>query len=322
MLVFFEGSEKKVEILVHHEQLSLLNDLNDDFWSELVIRCHAKILSSIRNEHCKAFLLSESSLFVWDNCFLILTCGETNLVNSVEYFIQQLGVDKIKHLTYQRKNEYFSHAQPSCFGDDIKQLTKYIPGKAMRFGAMDSHHNFVFHQDNDFQASIDDKTYEIFAYQISQDASNHLTRQGLKSHDIRQFLRLEQLIPNFEIDDFVFDPYGYSVNAIFGKKYFTIHITPQADSSYVSFESNINLIELVPIILAVLQPSSFDLLSYNETEFEELTAINIPKNYVSQSLVKQKLTNGFLVNFANYILPTQQFTKATELDVTGENHEL
>ncbi|PKI17321.1 adenosylmethionine decarboxylase [Colwellia sp. 12G3] len=320
--MFFEGSEKKVEILVHHEQLSLLNDLSDDFWSELVNRCHAQILSSIRNEHCKAFLLSESSLFVWDDCFLILTCGETNLVNSVEYFIQQLGVDKIKHLTYQRKNEYFSHAQPSCFGDDIKRLTQYIPGKALRFGAMDSHHNFVFHQDNDFQASIDDKTYEIFAYQISEDASNHLTRPGLQANDIRQFLRLEQLIPDFQIDDFVFQPYGYSVNAILAKKYLTIHITPQSDSSYVSFESNINLIKLVPIILAVLQPSSFDLLSYNETEFEALTAINVPNNYVSQSLVQQKLTNGFLVNFANYILPKQQFIQATEFDIAGENHEL
>ena len=320
--MFFEGSEKKVEVLVHNDNFSLLNDISDDFWSELVHCCRAKILSSISNEQCKAFLLSESSLFVWDDCFLILTCGETNVVNSVEYFIQQLGVDKIKHLTYQRKNEYFSHAQPSCFGDDIKQLSKYISGKAMRFGSLDSHHNFVFHQNNTFQASIDDKTYEIFAYQISQEASNHLTRQRLKADDIRQFLRLDQLIPGFQIDDFVFEPYGYSVNAILATKYLTIHITPQADSSYVSFESNINLIELVPIILAVLQPSSFDLLSYNETEFEALTAKHIPNSYVSQSLVQQKLTNGFLVNFANYVLPKQHFIQATKLDINGENHEL
>jgi len=320
--MFFEGSEKKVEILVHNEKLSLLNDLDDDFWSELVKRCHAQILSSISNEQCKAFLLSESSLFVWDDCFLILTCGETNLVNSVEYFIEQLGADKIKHLIYQRKNEYFSHAQPSCFGDDVKKLAKYIPGKAMRFGAMDGHHNFIFHQDNNFKASIDDSTYEIFAYQISQEASGHLTKPGLKVDDIRQFLKLDQLIPNFIIDDFVFEPYGYSVNAILGNKYLTIHITPQADSSYVSFESNINLIELVPVVLSILQPSSFDLLSYNEAEFEALTAKNVPNNYVSQSLVQQQLTNGFLVNFANYILPKQQFTQATMLDISGDNNEL
>ncbi|MDP2561520.1 adenosylmethionine decarboxylase [Psychrobium sp. 1_MG-2023] len=320
--MFFEGSEKKVEILVHNEKLSLLNDVSDAFWAELVIRCNAKILSSIRNAECKAFLLSESSLFVWDNYFLILTCGETNLVNSVEYFIEQLGVDTIKHLTYQRKNEYYAHAQPSCFGDDVKRLTKYIPGKAMRFGAMDSHHNFIFHQDNDFKAATDDKTYEIFAYQICHDASNHLTRHGLAANDIREFLKLEQLIPDFQLDDFVFQPYGYSVNAIRGRQYLTIHVTPQADSSYISFESNVNLIDLLPIILDVLKPSSFDLLCYNETQFQTLTDKSVPQDYVSQSLVQQKLTNGFLVNFANYILPTQQFTQATVFEVDGENHEL
>ena len=66
MLVFFEGSEKKVEILVHHEQLSLLNDLNDDFWSELVNRCHAKILSSIRNEHCISVKLQVIRIRIFD----------------------------------------------------------------------------------------------------------------------------------------------------------------------------------------------------------------------------------------------------------------
>lgn len=320
--MFFEGSEKKVEILVHQNQLSLLNDLSDDFWSELVNRCNAQILSSISNDKCKAFLLSESSLFVWDDYFLILTCGETNLVNSVKYFIEELGVNTIKHLTYQRKNEYFSHAQPSCFGDDVKQLAKYIPGRAMRFGAMDSHHTFVFHQDNQFKACIDDKTYEFFAYQISQDASNHLTKPGLTAHDIRTFLKLDELIPNFQLDDFVFEPYGYSVNAIYDNKYLTVHVTPQSDSSYVSFESNINLIELIPIILQILEPASFDLLSYNETEFKTLTNKNVPNRYVSQSLIQQTLTNGFLVNFANYILPTQGFSSATELDISGDNHEL
>ncbi|WP_440877192.1 adenosylmethionine decarboxylase [Thalassotalea sp. PLHSN55] len=320
--MFFEGSEKKVEVLVHNDNFSLLTDINDEFWAELVNCCHAKILSSISNEQCKAFLLSESSLFVWHSSFLILTCGETNLVNSVEYFIQQLGVDKIKHLTYQRKNEYFSHAQPSCFGDDIKQLSQYIDGTAMRFGAMDSHHNFVFHQNNGFQASAEDKTYEIFAYQISEQASKHLTREGVNSADIRQFLRLEELVPGFQIDDFTFEPYGYSVNAILAGKYLTIHVTPQADSSYVSFASNLNLIELLPIILAVLKPASLDVLSNNELEFEALTKANIPSNYISQSLVQQSLTTGSVINFANYILPKQHFSQAVILDVNANNHAL
>ena len=109
--MFFEGSEKKAEVVVNSQNLSLLNDISNTFWQELVECCNAQILSSVENEHCKAFLLSESSLFVWDDRFLILTCGVTKLVNSIEYFIQNTQPEDILHVTYQRKKEYFSNAQ-------------------------------------------------------------------------------------------------------------------------------------------------------------------------------------------------------------------
>ena len=320
--MFFEGSEKKAEILIDPKQLSLLNDISDEFWQALVHSCNACILSRISNEQCKAFLLSESSLFVWDDRFVILTCGETQLVNSVEYFIRHIGADKLVHLTYQRKNEYFSRAQPSCFGDDIKLLSRYLPGKAFRFGEMDSHHNYVFHLDNDFNASKEDKTYELLAYQISTRASEKLTTPGLTSAQIRQFLRLEQLLPGFILDDHVFEPYGYSVNAIHADKYLTIHVTPQADSSYVSFESNLNLIEMAPVILEILQPASFDLLSFNELDFKQQCTGLIPPSYISKSLVEETLSNGYQVYFANYILPQNHFSQAIALDIAGENHAL
>ena len=320
--MFFEGSEKKVEVLVHPEKLSLLNDVSDDFWALLVQRCNAQILSSIRNDSCKAFLLSESSLFVWDDRFLILTCGVTDLVNSAEFFIQEIGLDVIKHLTYQRKNEYFAHVQPTCFGDDIKLLSQYLPGKALRFGELDSHHTYMFHQTNDFKAEANDVTYELLAYQISENASSELTVPGLNVEDIRDFLKLDIILPNFILDDFVFDPYGYSVNAILGNDYLTIHVTPQADSSYVSFESSLDLIELAPTILKVLQPASFDLLTYNELDFAKKTQEFIPASYVSKSLVKDTLSNGYFVCFANYILPQSTFTQPSTLDITGENHAL
>ena len=322
MFLFFEGSEKKAEIVVKAKQLSLLDDITDDFWTALVQCCNAQILSSIRNDDCKAFLLSESSLFVWHDRLLILTCGNTRLVHSVEFFIQHIGMDKIQQVIYQRKNEYFSHAQPSSFGDDIKLLGQYVTGKGYRFGELDSHHNYIFHQDNSFQADKLDKTYELLAYQISDRASEKLTTVGLTAQEIRQFLQLDKFFADFTLDDFVFDPFGYSVNAIKGKKYLTIHVTPQANSSYVSIESNINLIKIAGDFLAILAPKSFDLLSFNDFDFVNLTEEFIPKNYVSKSLVSEHLSNNYLVCFANYILPQQNFIQATVLDLAGENHAL
>lgn len=320
--MFFEGSEKKVEVIVNNNQLSLLNDVDDQFWSSLVECCNAQILSSVKNEHCKAFLLSESSLFVWDDRFLILTCGITQLVNSLEYFLKSVDKAVVKHVIYQRKNEYFAHAQLSSFGDDIKLLSKYIPGKAFRFGELDGHHNYLFHLDNEFNAEKEDKTYELLAYQISEEASEKLTTTGLSTRDIRSYLQLESLLPGFDLDDFVFDPYGYSVNAIKDDKYLTIHVTPQADSSYVSVESNLNLIEFASEFLRILSPRSFDLLGFNEFAFEQLTNQLIPSHYVSTSLVRETLSNGYYVCFANYVLPQTNYKGVTELDIAGENHAL
>ncbi len=322
MFLFFEGSEKKAEIVVNTTKISLLDHIEDEFWVALVQCCNAQILSSVKNEHCKAFLLSESSLFVWHDRFVILTCGNTRLVHSVEFFIQQIGMDKIQQVTYQRKNEYFAHAQPSSFGDDIKLLGQYVAGKAYRFGELDSHHNYIFHQDNNFRVNNLDKIYEFLAYQISAEASEKLTTAGLKSAEIRQFLQLDQLIGDFLLDDFVFDPFGYSVNAIKGKYYLTIHVTPQANSSYVSVESNMNLSELSERFLAVLAPKSFDLLSFNDFDFVNLMAGFIPTSYVSKSRVSERLSNNNLVCFANYILPQQDFVKAKAFDIAGENHAL
>ncbi len=320
--MFFEGSEKKAEVIIDGQQLSLLNDINDDFWHELVACCHAQVLSTIANDDCKAFLLSESSLFVWDDRFLILTCGETRLVHSVEYFILQHGLKVIKHLTYQRKNEYFAHAQPSSFGDDIRLLSQHLDGSAYRFGELDSHHNYIFQYNNDFIADKSDKTCELLAYQISKQASLKLTNPGLKAADIRQYLRLSELLPGFELDDFVFDPFGYSVNAINGKQYFTIHITPQENSSYVSFESNVNLIGMAEVLLAILQPASFDLLTFNEDDFDGQIKQAIPNGYLPKSYVQETLNNGYFVCFSNFIRPVTTFSKPTKLDLAGENNAL
>ncbi|MGB1263727.1 MAG: adenosylmethionine decarboxylase [Cognaticolwellia sp.] len=320
--MFFEGSEKKAEIIIDRAQMSLLTDISDDFWQALVACGNAQILSSIENSDCKAFLLSESSLFVWHDRLLILTCGNTRLVHSVEYFFQHIAQHKILQVSYQRKNEYFAHAQLSSFGDDIALLGQYISGKAFRFGELDGHHNYIFHQDNSYQMSANDKSYELIAYQISQHASEKLTRVGLTSDEIRTFLQLDRLLSGYILDDFVFQPFGYSINAIKGTQYFTIHITPQASSSYVSIQANINLLVLAPEFLSILAPKSIDLLSFNETEFSELCAKHLPTSYISKSRFQRQLSNNCLVCFANYIQPQLSFSQAQALDINGEQHAL
>jgi len=332
-LLIFEGSEKKADIYIDATKLSFLKDFDDDFWHNLVKQCGAKILSSIENEHCKAFLLSESSLFVWHNRLLIITCGLTQLIKSVEFLLLHIDKQALEQVIYQRKNEYFAPAQFTSFGEDIHQLEQYCAGKAFRFGALDTHHNYIFHSEHNSLKNLEkykssnnlapNKTYEIVAYQICSDASEHLTTENLSNHNIRDYLQLTTLLPDFIFDDFVFEPYGYSINAIKGDDYFTIHVTPQADSSYVSFCSSLNLISMAAKILAILKPRSFDLLSINENSFaEQVTNLLHSTQYLCQTSVAKQFSNKHQVNFTTYILPNLTTEEPIELTTNSQNNTL
>ncbi|NRA55030.1 MAG: adenosylmethionine decarboxylase [Gammaproteobacteria bacterium] len=313
--MFFEGSEKKATITIDNTRLSLLKDFDDDFWHLLVEQCQAKVLSKISNQDCTAYLLSESSLFVWHDRFVILTCGTTSLVNAIEFFVSQVESNIIIGLIFQRKNEFFAHAQPSCFNDDAKILQKYFDGQACRFGSLNSHHNYLYHLNKPLASTHINPSYELLSYQISRKASAILCQPKLTTDLVRKFLRLDQFLPNFSYDDFVFEPYGYSLNAIAGQNYLTIHITPQEHSSYVSIETNLNLMPLLPLLLEILAPSSFDLIAFNAPEFSALTAYYIPAPYLSHQVVASTLSCNEHVDFASFIKPTQQAIAPNSLKI-------
>lgn len=92
-----------------------MRSLERTFWTELVAASNADNLSSISNEDCVAYLLSESSLLVWDNRVIMLTCGICTLVNSACYCIKCLGEHAIAKVCYQGENEYYAHLQASYF---------------------------------------------------------------------------------------------------------------------------------------------------------------------------------------------------------------
>merc|ERR1712238_88545 len=42
----------------------------------------------------------------------------------------------------------------------------------------------------------------------------------------------------FKVDDWAFEPCGYSMNGLRDRFYYTIHVTPESGFSYASFETN------------------------------------------------------------------------------------
>ena len=79
--MLFEGTEKKLEVFISKDTKSLRSfDLS--VWKNVVEASEAQIISSIHNDYCIAHLLSESSLFIYDNFLTMITCGNTSLVDA------------------------------------------------------------------------------------------------------------------------------------------------------------------------------------------------------------------------------------------------
>ncbi|MEL4416148.1 adenosylmethionine decarboxylase [Shewanella algae] len=296
--MFFEGSEKKIEVIVTPATPSL-RSLGKPFWEEMVAKANAEILSSVSNDYCDAYLLSESSLFVWDDRFLMLTCGTTTLALSTLHFIDSLGEEAIAFATFQRKNEYLSHLQASSFEQDLQALREKLSGVAYRIGHLDSHHHYLFCSDKAFSAESGDATSELLMYHIRGEAADYLRSDNQSCAGVRQLLALEEMLPGFQFDDFLFEPFGYSINGIRGKEYMTIHITPQESSSYVSFETNLDLaaqpIDIFARLLAILNPGSWDVIGFNA----QLDTRGYPEHLCLGSC-SLSLEQGYNVGFSHY----------------------
>ena len=69
---------------------------------------------------------------------------------------------------------------------------------------------------------------------------------------------LRSLFPSSLIDDYLFEPCGYSMNGLDASGgFYTIHVTPEKECSYASFETNIKGVDvdnLIRSVLAIFQP--------------------------------------------------------------------
>jgi S-adenosylmethionine decarboxylase len=301
--MFFEGSEKKLEVIMTPESPSLRR-FGRSFWDAMAGFAGARILSSIANENCDAYLLSESSLFVWDSRFLVLTCGNTRLVDAALQFIESVGTEAIAFLSYQRKNEYFSHLQSSSFEQDIGLLRRQLAGGAYRVGHLDAHHHYLFTSQGPFQAREDDCTSELLMYRIRGQVAQYLNAPGQTREGVRSVLALDELFAGYVIDDFLFEPLGYSINGIKGKSYFTLHITPQESSSYVSFETNIDLARyphrVFARLLKILEPASWDVIGFNSAVNNSVVNGGDFPGHLCVGSCSIALDQGYNVAFSHY----------------------
>jgi S-adenosylmethionine decarboxylase len=200
----------------------------------------AKVVTKISNKFMDACILSESSLFVWEDRILIITCGQTKLVRAVPRILEFADPSDIDLLIYARKNQLFPLEQPSSFGDDASYLERLFPGKRHRLGPDDSDHTDLFVFAKNSGEPRRQATFELLMHDIDPAMIETFSvENGNSAARAERLSGISRIYPDMVRDGFLFSPCGYSLNALSGPEYFTVHVTPQKQDSYASFETNV-----------------------------------------------------------------------------------
>lgn len=231
-------------------------------------RARCTILSCVSNSYLDAYVLSESSLFVYPYMLVLKTCGTTTLLRCIAVLIdlgRKLGLE-IDWVGYSRKNFNFPGDQMfphQSFHQELdylyghRNLCERLDGSGYTLGPVTGDHWFVFIADNTVRArslevdtdrvlnimmfGIDENVAQLFYYDQYEQSSDDESKEDETMRISREQTKasgIDALCPGAIIDPRAFEPCGYSMNAVLFRSYSTIHVTPESDSSYASFETN------------------------------------------------------------------------------------
>ncbi|KAI5780804.1 S-adenosylmethionine decarboxylase [Geopyxis carbonaria] len=163
----FEGPEKLLEVwftpspelLPASAQPDGLKSVPEERWKEMldIVRC--KVLSTVRNEHVDAYLLSESSMFVFPHKLILKTCGTTTLLVGLPELLRIAAVEAgfttngqavavPYRVFYSRKSFMFPDKQMhphKSWKDEVEYLDEWFNnGSAYMIGKLNGEHWYLY----------------------------------------------------------------------------------------------------------------------------------------------------------------------------------
>ena len=169
-----EGPEKLLEVWFSTSPTNLpacaapfgLKAVPADTWKDMLDLVNCKVLSTIESEHVDAYLLSESSMFIFPHKLILKTCGTTTLLCGLPRILEiaalsagfphVLANSTIGSATaatpyrvfYSRKNFLFPDRQRGphrSWRDEVKSLDKiFNGGSAYMIGKMNGEHWYLY----------------------------------------------------------------------------------------------------------------------------------------------------------------------------------
>jgi S-adenosylmethionine decarboxylase len=170
----FEGPEKLLEVWFAASPNTLpasagrngLKVVSSETWKEMLDLVNCKVLSIVESEHVDAYLLSESSMFVFPHKLVLKTCGTTTLLCGLPRMLEiaalEAGFPGIDadlprgvpaaatpyRVFYSRKNFLHPEAQRGphrSWRDEVRFLDRlFVGGSAYMIGKMNGEHWYLY----------------------------------------------------------------------------------------------------------------------------------------------------------------------------------
>uniref|UniRef100_A0A8C4QAL1 adenosylmethionine decarboxylase n=1 Tax=Eptatretus burgeri TaxID=7764 RepID=A0A8C4QAL1_EPTBU len=260
---FFEGAEKLLEIWFKDKAGSDLRVIPRHEWDSVLSYVHCLIISHMSSADHDAYVLSESSMFISRQRFILKTCGKTTLLLALHPLLSLVFSycqNTPQSLFYSRKSYLQPDHQPQPHGSFSQEadflLSLFPDGRSYCMGDMnrDCWYLFKVVRLGTFGSPFlvpscpgltvePDQTLEVLMSNLEPEAMQPFFQSdGITAQDVTKKTGIASLLPGSSIDAVLFSPCGYSLNGLTSQGYYwTIHVTPEANFSYASFETNLEL---------------------------------------------------------------------------------
>lgn len=134
------------------------------------------------------------------------------------------------------------------------------------------------HPLDDTGSDFQDITIEILMTELSSETLNKFyynpsegesgTQGGAR---IDRKTGLCDIYPEAQLDSYLYEPCGYSANGLLRDNYFNIHVTPERNCSYASFETNVpighgTIADVIHKVIAIFKAEKFSVTVFKTRE--------------------------------------------------------
>lgn len=258
----FEGVEKRLEIIfsASTSNKNLREKLTRNVLHQILKPVDCKIEDLLSEDQVDAYLLSASSLFVFDDFVILKTCGYTKIFECMKELIR-VAAREVNSVLYTRGRFFWPQMQPdphSLFSDEKLALAEKLNDTNLGLEKVED--------------SADNNTKEVLTVELCmrrldrEKASVFEEKTSPTSEKMTKASGIGLIFPDAKLSTFAFSPCGYSMNSVEGKAIFTIHVVPEEAWSFASFEccgyefkDDESLQQLVARALACFKPKMFTL---------------------------------------------------------------